>query len=103
MQTRMGWNWIQLLFHSSSNEPRNPEKEDGRGGPFFVVAASALLHSSSQTSVWFRPVEGDLGYVQKWHKHSKKQTRQAGSLLTVDIQTSFHLIFVLLDLEVVLT
>ena len=41
------WNWIQLLFHSSSNEPRNPEKEEGRGGTFFVVAASALLHSSS--------------------------------------------------------
>ena len=34
------------------------------------------------------------------HKHSKKQMRQAGSLLTADIQTSFHLIFVLLDLEV---
>ena len=33
---------------------------------------------------------------------NKKQTRQAGSLLTVDIQTSFHLIFVLLDLEVAL-
>ena len=38
----------------------------------------------------------------KDHKHSKKQTSQAGCLLTVDIQTSFHLIFVLLDLEVAL-
>ena len=36
------------------------------------------------------------------HKHSKKQTRKAGSPLPVDIQTSFHLIFVLLDLEVAL-
>ena len=36
------------------------------------------------------------------HWHSKKQTRQAGSLLTVDIQTHFLLIFVLLDLEVAL-
>ena len=38
--------------------------------------------------------------ISRVHKHSKKQTKQAGSLHTVDIQTSFHLIFVILDLKV---
>ena len=38
--------------------------------------------------------------ISSHHTHSKKQTRQAGSLLTVDIQTSFHLIFVILESEV---